>query len=138
MTRINVVDVGLLTDQHLMAEYRELPMVMTSAKRARVDLFTPSTKYTLNEGHVKFFWDKREFLERRWYYLIKELKLRGYQIDPDSRVVNWNALEKFEQVSWEADDDAIEINRRRIQEKIALRPSWYRYWGNPLMGNLDV
>ncbi len=33
MTRINLIPVHELTDQHLMAEYRELPMIGASLKR---------------------------------------------------------------------------------------------------------
>lgn len=132
MTRINVVPVLELTDQHLMAEYRELPMVMTSARRANLSAFKPSTTYTLNKGHVSFFYDKRKYLLNRWMDLIAELFRRGYDIDPTKRTVHWKELDKFAQVCWMPDQTAIAINRARIQERIAAKPTWYRMFGRPL------
>ena len=89
MTRINVIDPIELTDQHLMAEYRELPMVMGSLKRTLASKtgFNPKKvppKFTLNSGHVYFFYDKGKFLERRYSALIAELVRRGYSLDPIS------------------------------------------------------
>ena len=65
MTRINSnIDPKKLTDQHLMAEYRELPMVPAALRKS---LRTQSVKtilskipkrYKLNSGHVLFFVDK--------------------------------------------------------------------------------
>ncbi len=57
MTRINVIDPIDLTDQHLMAEYRELPMIMGSLRRSlksKKGLPKITPKYTLNAGHVTF------------------------------------------------------------------------------------
>ena len=61
MTRINAVHPTVLTDQHLMAEYRELTMVMGSLKRSlnsKNGLPPIPEKYTLNAGHVTFFYNK--------------------------------------------------------------------------------
>ena len=59
MTRINIIHPSELTDQHLIAEYRELFMVGSSLQRS---LKSPSwnpnkipKKFTLNKGHVTFF-----------------------------------------------------------------------------------
>lgn len=129
MTRINVVPVSELTDQHLMAEYRELPMVMGSSKRSNVANYVPSTKYTLNTGHVKFFYNKKSYLIKRYNELIIELKRRGFNIDPLSRNVDFSLLDKFPQCEWEPNDDDREINRERIQIRIMKKPNWYRHSG---------
>ena len=60
MTRINVIPVDQLTDQHLVAEYREMLMVPASLKRSLGSKNGMDTKripkqYTLNTGHVYFF-----------------------------------------------------------------------------------
>jgi hypothetical protein len=65
MTRINVVPVEDLTDQHLMAEYRELPMVLAAARRSKIEGYEVSHAYTLNKGHVKFFYSKKRWLTSR-------------------------------------------------------------------------
>jgi hypothetical protein len=65
MTRINVVPAEDLTDQHLMAEYRELPMVLAAARRSKSEGYEASHAYTLNKGHVKFFYSKKRWLISR-------------------------------------------------------------------------
>lgn len=132
MTRINVIPVEELTDQHLMAEYRELPMVMASARRSSPNGYKPTTKYTLNKGHVMFFYNKRKYLLNRWLDLIAELYNRGFNIDPAARTCHWRELDKFTQVDWQPDQYAIDINHERITERINQKPEWYRYYGKPL------
>ena len=62
MTRINLIEPSELTDQHLIAEYREIFMVGGSLKRTLVsksgyqELKVPKS-YTLNAGHVYFFYN---------------------------------------------------------------------------------
>ena len=132
MTRINTVDVKVLTDQHLMAEYRELPMVLAAARRSRPEKFVPSHEYTLNKGHVKFFYDKRAWLESRYSHLINELRNRGYNINPESRVVEFSNLDKFPQTPWAPNIRDIGTNRARLVERIAAKPRWYRFHKKPL------
>lgn len=136
MTRINVIPVEELTDQHLMAEYRELPMIPAIARRSSVEGYKHTDKYTLNKGHVKFFYDKKQFLLDRWLNLIKELYDRGFAIAPESRQVAWPALDKFPQVEWHPDEHAIQVNKERIDERINQKRHWYRYRGKPLDSNL--
>ena len=135
MTRINLIPVTELTDQHLMAEYRELPMVPAAAVRSNPSKYKPQTAYTLNKGHVLFFFNKKQFLMDRWLELISELYRRGYNIDPTNRTVHWKALDRFQQVSWSPTAADIQINRERIIERISQRPNWYRFHGkiqNPI------
>ena len=59
MTRINIIEPSELTDQHLIAEYREIFMVGSSLQRSlKSKNWNPKDipiKFTLNTGHVKFF-----------------------------------------------------------------------------------
>ena len=61
MTRINLVPPEELSDQHLVAEYREIFMVGSSLQRSLGSPNWEKTKksipkqFTLNKGHVKFF-----------------------------------------------------------------------------------
>ena len=132
MTRINTVDVKVLTDQHLMAEYRELPMVLAAARRSRPEKFVQRREYTLNKGHVKFFYDKRAWLESRYGHLINELRNRGYNIDPGSRIVDFSNLDKFPQTLWAPNIRDLRTNRARLVDRIAAKPRWYRYHKKPL------
>ena len=79
MTRINIVEPSELTDQHLIAEYREIFMIAGSLKRTLMsktgyDKSKVPKKYTLNKGHVYFFYNKGKYLNNRYQKLILELE----------------------------------------------------------------
>ena len=82
MTRINIVEPSELTDQHLIAEYRELFMVAGSLRRtlkSKVGYRESKVpkRYTLNQGHVYFFYNKGKYLHKRYTELRNEMKKRG-------------------------------------------------------------
>lgn len=132
MTRINVVPPSELTDQHLMAEYRELPMVMGSLRRSlksKKGLPTPKAEYTLNGGHVTLFYNKGEYLHKRYQLLVEELLERGYKLDPERKADFQVFIENKLYNDWIPNEKAAIINRERIAERIAQKPNWYRYKG---------
>jgi len=118
MTRINCIPVQELVDKHLLAEYRELPRVFGLAR-----LPTPSgvfpTEYTLGTGHVKFFYNKLEYLERRFITIVLELTRRGFKLSyntlPDKYFTDKNPLLWND---WEPTDEAMQINRDRIHQRL--------------------
>lgn len=139
MTRINLVPPQELMDQHLFAEFREIKMVPKSLARSiaargvqGVQKRIP-TAFTLNTGHVSFFYDKGAYLVERYALLRQELERRGInfnresELDPDGTmlVAPWCG-------HYTATPEALRIIRTRIAEKIALKPSWYRYEGKPI------
>ena len=80
MTRINsAIPPKNLTDQHLIAELRELPRIFTAVGK-RVEKGTGfedlPDRFTLGKGHVKFFYNKTLFLQRRHAILRKEYSKR--------------------------------------------------------------
>lgn len=90
MTRINsAISPKNLTDQHLIAELRELPRVFALVDKRR-DLIKYSEipkKFCLGIGHVKFWYNKLKFLHIRHTELITEYELRfnkdwQYRITP--------------------------------------------------------
>ena len=86
MTRINIIPVEELHDQHLIAEYREITMVPAALNRTLkskkgLDKTKISRNYTLNKGHVYFFYDKGEYLDKRYNQITQEMKRRGFQPD---------------------------------------------------------
>ena len=128
MTRINLVPVSELSDQHLMAEYRELPMVARALERtlklkASFNFKRVSQTYTLNAGH----YNKATFLSERWQLLIKELRARNFDVEPMKRNTQWLIFESIPQIQWKPTIDEIEINRARIRERLDQRPGWYRW-----------
>ena len=129
MTRINIVNPSELTDQHLVAEYREIFMVGSSLQRS---LKSPNwndnkipKKFSLNKGHVMFFYDKGEYLYKRYYALAEEMRRRGMNPDKTRRfkMEQWPSKYFGDWTPTEADKDII---RERIDERIAAKPNWYR------------
>ena len=126
MTRINVLPPALLTDAHLLAEYRELPRVFTLA-RGSTGGPTPS-RYTLGTGHVRFFYSRTGFLARRQAELIRELLDRGYNLTHRTAPEPIPGLD----LEWEPDEVAISVNRARLQERLRKEGARYTHRGKPV------
>ena len=120
MTRINTIEPELLTDQHLIAEWRELPRVFALARPAP----DAPKAYTLGTGHVRFFFERTGYLSRRQAALIAECLSRGFAIRYTTAPAPVPGLDG----DWEPDALAIEVNRERLREKLrtAKRPYTHR------------
>ena len=129
MTRINIVDPIELTDQHLVAEYREIFMVGSALQRSlKSKNWNPNSipkQYTLNKGHVKFFYNKGKYLSKRYDELRTEMKSRGMNPD-NSRVFKREQWPNELWNDWTPRIEDYKIIRKRIQEKIDMKPHWYR------------
>lgn len=122
MTRINLVPVHTLTDQHLIAEYRELPRVFALARR---DANIPKN-FVLGKGHVTFFYDKLKFLERRLRLLIEECQRRGFKISNIEIDFKCDPTLYNDYIPRVKD---VKLSKERIREKLAAKPNWYKYRG---------
>ena len=132
MTRINLVNPRELSDQHLVAEYREIFMVGSSLQRSIKSKKWLKTKnnipddFTLNKGHVTFFYNKGMYLDKRYTLLVSEMKRRGMNPDP-KRKFKKSQWPKYLYNDWKPNNKDIKVIRQRIDEKIKLKPDWYRY-----------
>lgn len=126
MTRINLIPVDELSDQHLMAEYRELPRMADFARKTVKKPTDIPVTFTLNKGHMTFFLDKAEFLEDRHRDIVEELKRRGFNLKLNSPFV---MERRFKQKQWKPSGTEIEISRQRIDEKLLMKPDFYT-WRN--------
>lgn len=129
MTRINLLKVNHLLDQHLMAEYRELPMVMGSLRRSlksKKGLTIPKT-FRLNTGHVSFFYNKRAFLMERYDLLMAELRRRDFQIEPNARKVDFSVFDKVDCVEWKPKREDLLLSAERILLRVSEKPNFYKY-----------
>ena len=130
MTRINIIPVSELTDQHLIAEYREITMVPAAltrtlnSKSGFIKKKIPD-RFTLNTGHVYFFYDKGLYLYNRYDNIVEEMILRGF--NPDLKRIFPKDIFPFELFNdWTPNIEDQELVRDRIKEKIAMKPNWYR------------
>jgi len=131
MTRINIILVSELYDQHLIAEYREITMVPAALKRTLnskkgLDQSKIPINYTLNKGHVYFFYNKGKYLFKRYQQIIAEMKKRGFNPNvkrkfPKDIFINNNLYN-----DWEPSLEDFKIIRERVESKIKARPNWYR------------
>ena len=132
MTRINLVPISELADQPLVAEYREIFMVGSSLQRSLKSPNWIKTKdslpkeFTLNKGHVKFFYNKGKYLYNRYLDLVEEMKNRGMSPDPLRKFKRGQWPDELFQ-DWIPNDRDLLIIRERIQLKIQQKPNWYRW-----------
>lgn len=121
MTRINCIPVQELTTKHLVAEYREITRLPNNLAKSlsRAKPFSMSeipTQYTLGTGHVKYFYNKFRYLQKRFENLVEEMVRRGYNPKyRDSSI--FKVEEKFYQ-DWTPDEEAMRKNRERIKERL--------------------
>lgn len=139
MTRINLIDPHELTDQHLVAEYREIFMIGPALQRTihskrGLDLNRIPKKFTLNTGHVLHFYDKGLYLFNRYQDLRREMVKRGMKPDITRHfnVSHW-PRELFN--DWAPTEDDMNVVRCRIQKRISQRPGWYRHNGKTLFSS---
>ena len=118
MTRINsAINVKYLTDEHLLAEHREIKrmpyFLFRSVKSGSVSK-TP-LMFTLGKGHVLFFLDKQKFLLERYKDIHDECIRRGFSVEDYSE--NWNSIEN----SYFNDYTPTVIEKEAIIDRISQR-----------------
>lgn len=140
MTRINLVPPSELCDQHLLAEHRELTRIPNTVYRRSLadtlDLTGQADRvYTVRtnrhpeggRGHVKFFYDKMQFLFNRYMELTRHCGRRGFSVR------NWWSPEILPYLSesniglcndYEPTEEAILLNIERIIERTPANARW--------------
>lgn len=127
MTRINIVDPRELSDQHLLAEYRELPRVI---KQERVYIGDAPSTYVLGKGHVKWAVKHGLFCLHRYYHICEEMKYRGFKVNYSYE--DLAGLAENNQItrctsSYDPTENDLKLSKDRIAEKIKLKPTWYKW-----------
>jgi deoxyribonuclease (pyrimidine dimer) len=130
MTRINCIDVTELTDQHLLAEYKEITRVSSLARK-----LPDYGDYCMGEGHVRFFYNKGHYLTVRTRQLFLECQKRGFKVKfkqykqhGGNAEVGQNYNRELNQPWYPTETDK-QVNRARLTEKLAVKPDWYKYYG---------
>jgi deoxyribonuclease (pyrimidine dimer) len=134
MTRINCIPPECLLDQHLLAEYNETAMALASLRRSKASSkpLPQRDTYTLNAGHVIFFYDKGAFLKRRYESLKVELLKRNYDLDPN-RKMEWEVYDNvYLMKDWKPSIVDQKTNVARILERMNAKPDWYKYNRKPI------
>ena len=83
MTRINIgIDPKLLTNKHLLAEHREIKRIPNTIKSGKAKVKDIPEEFTLGKGHVKFFYNKLGYLQRRYHAIYIECIKRDLKVTP--------------------------------------------------------
>ena len=131
MTRINIIHVKELYDQHLIAEYREILMVPAALNRtlkSKNGLIKSriAKSYTLNAGHVYFFYDKGKYLYKRYKALINEMINRGFNPNLNRKFPKEIFIKNNLYNDWTPKPEELKTIKKRIKLKIEQKPNWYR------------
>jgi deoxyribonuclease (pyrimidine dimer) len=124
MVRVNLINPKKLADQHLIAEYDEILMLLGYVKRYPIVKNIPKD-YCLGKGHMIFFKNKLLYLKKRHELLKHDMRKRGFatHITID--------LKKFSKTlvnDWKPRKEDIKLIKERIIWKINKKPKYYRYY----------
>ena len=134
MTRINVgIKVSLLTDQHLLAEHREIIRIPNTivSNKAVVNNIPPT--FRLGAGHVKFFYTRLEYLRKRYIRLYLECQRRGF--DVQNYINSWDGVRPDLMGDYVPTNSDRMLILMRLQEKLNNAKIVYRYHGEPITNN---
>jgi deoxyribonuclease (pyrimidine dimer) len=134
MTRINLVHPSWLTDQHLLAEYRELPRIVNSWRNKKDDNKfydgIPKT-YVFGKGHVKFFRNKIKFLNDRFLDIVNECLKRNFSLmfmDPLLTPIELKILEQDrKQQFYEPSIKDCNESLKKLIDKVNSKSGFYRF-----------
>jgi deoxyribonuclease (pyrimidine dimer) len=129
MVRINLIEPKLLADQHLVAEYHEIGMLLGYIRKHPKVENIPE-EFDLGEGHIKFFKNKVGYLKERSGKLRKEMKRRGFVVKVNFDFSIYKGKEYY--VNWKPTRFNYKVIIERISERLMEKPDWYRYKGTPL------
>ena len=124
MVRVNLIHPKKLADQHLIAEYNEILMLLGYVKQYPKEENLPEN-YVLGKGHIKFFKNKLLYLKERHEKLKNEMRERGFKAN---KTINLNEFPLNLINSWKSSKKDEIIIVSRIIEKINKKPKYYRYY----------
>lgn len=132
MTRLNLIDPVALTNKHLVAEYKELTQVIYPMQRAatkgtnNVDI---PVAFTLNAGHVKFFYNKGLYLHKRLIALKDEMSAREIRVDIEGFQNRLRKIRESFPKEWYNDWQPTAVDYKiiiyRIAKRIIQKPESY-------------
>lgn len=135
MTRINsAIHVRCLTDEHLLAEHREIKRLPYSLQKAikSGSIKRIPEKFVLGRGHVTFFLDKMSFARHRYREIHTECHLRHFHVEDYEENFVYGIDDEYQN-----DYKPTEEERRLLVERITERiknsnKKMWHYNGEPI------
>lgn len=127
MTRINVgIHPSKLCNRHLLAEHREIKRIPNMIRGGKCRMDSIPGEFTLGTGHVKFFYNKLQYLKNRYNALHSECIRRGFNVADYSDSFNGLPCELMNDYAPTAAD--MELIAARINQKLNMMhesKEWY-------------
>lgn len=139
MTRINsAISVQNLTDEHLLAEHREIKRLPDNFLKALKSgaLRRIPKDFCLGTEHVTFFLNKQQFLMKRYEQIHAECLRRGFNVEDYSK--NWYSLANCmaHHNCWNdytpTNDEKVLLDIRICERTTASRKKYFHYYGKPI------
>ena len=116
MTRINAsIKPVELPSKLLLAELREIKRIPNVINSGRYSIDGIPKEFTLNKGHVKFFYNKNGYTLSRYKELRLEALKRGFNVQDFSSA--WEGLPVELMNDWQETEKARELLIERIKER---------------------
>jgi len=126
MVRINLIPPKYLTDQHLIAEYNEILMLLGYVKKnPDIEIENLPKEYRLGKGHILFFKNKLNYLKKRFNKIKREMKKRGFN---PVKKIDLNCFDENLMKNWKPSGKDKQKIKKRLKEKIRLKPDYYTYY----------
>lgn len=121
MTRINLVPVEELSDQWLIAEYRELPRVL----KGKINIKDAPDNYVLGNGHMKWARKYNIFTCNRMEQIVKEMHFRGFKTNFSADLSKY--ITNIEKLDYTPNLDDLQLSKQRLIYKYNKKPYFYRW-----------
>ena len=117
MTRINAsIRPIQLTDQHLLAEIRELPRILNTIKSGKAKVENKTDMFKLGTNHTTFFYGRLKYLVERHKDLVNEATLRRFNVMDYSE--SYKDLPKHLYNDWKPSSGVKKLLTERITERL--------------------
>ena len=121
MTRINLVPVQELSDQWLIAEYRELPRAL----KGKIDIKDAPDNYVLGNGHMKWARKYAIYTKNRMNEIVNEMIYRGFKPNFSSDLSQY--ITEDMKNDYKPDLKDLQVSKNRLIEKYNKKPNFYRW-----------
>lgn len=132
MTRINLgISVKHLTDEHLLAEHREIKRIPksyeSSLRSGSIDNIPK--KFCLGKGHVLFFVDKPRYTLGRYRQIHRECLRRGF--DVECYESNWDCYPKnmYSRTTRATSESKVLLVTRISERIMSSSKKFFHYYG---------
>lgn len=121
MTRINIVPVEELSDQWLVAEYRELPRCL----KGKISIKDAPDHYVFGKGHMKWARKYALYTSNRMKQIVEEMHYRGFKTNFSADLSQYITDDLKNDYRPSLID--LQLSKERLRYKYNKKPLFYRW-----------